>query len=229
MGGPLLMNENFDLTMDNLPVKVEFDGRNLFFKDTRVSPKRASLDVRRVIPAYIAIIIVVAIFVAGMTIGALFGEVMAAILSVSVAGGISAVVFIALSRVEQILVIDSKSGSFEFKGSNDDLRSLYYEISKITIRKMKEKEKKEAVSMKGVGVTKGENLFDKKDLGNIRKDLKKSGIINKKMVTQICPECGHDELYFEGGLMAGHVYHCKKCDYVGSFVLEKEIDFKDVK
>jgi predicted RNA-binding Zn-ribbon protein involved in translation (DUF1610 family) len=51
-------------------------------------------------------------------------------------------------------------------------------------------------------------------------------IINKKMVTQICPECGHDELYLEGGLIAGHIYHCKKCDYVGAFVLEREIDFK---
>ena len=75
----------------------------------------------------------------------------------------------------------------------------------------------------------GEKIFEKDEMKSVRSDLKRSVIINKKMVAQICPECGHDELYLEGGLIAGHIYHCKKCDYVGAFVLEREIDLKNVK
>ncbi|MEM2899610.1 MAG: hypothetical protein QXT63_02355 [Thermoplasmata archaeon] len=39
-----------------------------------------------------------------------------------------------------------------------------------------------------------------------------------------CPECGSNELYYEAGLITGYKYHCKKCDYIGSFVIEKKIE-----
>lgn len=40
----------------------------------------------------------------------------------------------------------------------------------------------------------------------------------------LCPQCGSDELYPEMGFMTGYQYHCKACDYVGSFVVEEDID-----
>ncbi len=45
-----------------------------------------------------------------------------------------------------------------------------------------------------------------------------------KVTTFLCPECGSKELYYEAGLISGYKYHCKDCDYIGSFVIEK--DFK---
>ena len=36
-----------------------------------------------------------------------------------------------------------------------------------------------------------------------------------------CPKCGSTDLYYESGMIAGHVYHCKNCGYIGSFVVEE--------
>lgn len=38
-----------------------------------------------------------------------------------------------------------------------------------------------------------------------------------------CPVCGGSDLYHEAGGMIGK-YHCKRCDYVGVFVIEKDSD-----
>jgi len=39
-----------------------------------------------------------------------------------------------------------------------------------------------------------------------------------------CPQCGSADLYYEAGLITGYKYHCKRCQYIGPFVIEKEID-----
>lgn len=53
-----------------------------------------------------------------------------------------------------------------------------------------------------------------------KKISKKAG----RVTTYICPDCGGRELYYEAGLISGYKYHCKDCDYIGTFVIEK--DFK---
>jgi len=40
----------------------------------------------------------------------------------------------------------------------------------------------------------------------------------------LCPQCGSSDLYYESGLVLGYIYHCKDCDYVGSFVIEVDDD-----
>ena len=47
---------------------------------------------------------------------------------------------------------------------------------------------------------------------------------SKLIKTLLCPNCGGKELYYEAGLITGYKYHCKDCDYIGAFVIEK--DFK---
>lgn len=42
----------------------------------------------------------------------------------------------------------------------------------------------------------------------------------------VCPQCGSSDLYYEAGLITGYKYHCKKCDYIGAFVIETDIDEK---
>ncbi len=57
-----------------------------------------------------------------------------------------------------------------------------------------------------------------------KKDNDKKVVKGKKITTFLCPSCGSKELYYEAGLISGYKYHCKDCDYIGSFVIEK--DFK---
>jgi len=40
---------------------------------------------------------------------------------------------------------------------------------------------------------------------------------------QVCPQCGSDRLVFNSGMITGQVYHCLKCDYIGSLVFETDL------
>ena len=44
----------------------------------------------------------------------------------------------------------------------------------------------------------------------------------RKVLT--CPQCGSADLYYEAALITGYKYHCKNCNYIGAFVVEKEIE-----
>jgi transposase-like protein len=37
-----------------------------------------------------------------------------------------------------------------------------------------------------------------------------------------CPHCQSTDLEIVGGMIMGQVYHCRRCDYVGSLVYETE-------
>ena len=41
---------------------------------------------------------------------------------------------------------------------------------------------------------------------------------------RVCPQCGSDRIFYEAGMITGEKYHCYECDYIGSLVLEKEVD-----
>lgn len=55
-------------------------------------------------------------------------------------------------------------------------------------------------------------------------DAGKFGKPKRAVKALFCPSCGGSDLYYEAGMIAGHVYHCKKCDYVGAFVIEREVE-----
>ena len=39
----------------------------------------------------------------------------------------------------------------------------------------------------------------------------------------LCPKCGSIRVALVAGSIIGQVYHCSKCDYVGSLVFETEV------
>jgi len=39
----------------------------------------------------------------------------------------------------------------------------------------------------------------------------------------LCPKCGSVRVTLIAGSIIGQVYHCQKCDYVGSLVFETEV------
>ncbi len=47
---------------------------------------------------------------------------------------------------------------------------------------------------------------------------------SKRHTVLTCPQCGSADLYYETALITGYKYHCKKCGYIGAFVIEKDID-----
>lgn len=51
----------------------------------------------------------------------------------------------------------------------------------------------------------------------------------KKRTVLTCPQCGSADMYYEAALITGYKYHCKKCGYIGAFVIEKDIEEKDEK
>jgi transposase-like protein len=40
----------------------------------------------------------------------------------------------------------------------------------------------------------------------------------------LCPQCGSDKIIYDAALITGQRYHCLACDYVGSLVLEKDLE-----
>lgn len=40
----------------------------------------------------------------------------------------------------------------------------------------------------------------------------------------LCPKCGSSRIALIAGSIVGQVYHCAKCDYVGSLVFETDVD-----
>ncbi|HTY47174.1 MAG TPA: hypothetical protein VEH08_07000 [Methanomassiliicoccales archaeon] len=40
----------------------------------------------------------------------------------------------------------------------------------------------------------------------------------------VCPQCGSTSIFYEAGGITGQIYHCQKCDYIGSVILEQEVD-----
>ena len=39
-----------------------------------------------------------------------------------------------------------------------------------------------------------------------------------------CPQCHGTYLYYEAGLITGYKYHCKTCNYIGAFVIQREVE-----
>jgi len=45
-----------------------------------------------------------------------------------------------------------------------------------------------------------------------------------KKTVLTCPQCGSADMYYENALITGYKYHCKRCGYIGAFVIEKDIE-----
>lgn len=69
-----------------------------------------------------------------------------------------------------------------------------------------------------------ESVFAEKMVVNKGSKKSTKAVKEEVVTTFLCPDCGSRELYYESGLISGYKYHCKDCDYIGSFVIEK--DFK---
>ena len=53
-------------------------------------------------------------------------------------------------------------------------------------------------------------------------------ILTVRLVSDVrileCPQCHGVDLYYEAGLITGYKYHCKTCNYIGAFVIQREVE-----
>jgi len=57
-----------------------------------------------------------------------------------------------------------------------------------------------------------------------RQRLSRSPAIDGTVRVLECPQCHGIDLYYEAGLITGYKYHCKTCNYIGAFVIEREFE-----
>jgi predicted RNA-binding Zn-ribbon protein involved in translation (DUF1610 family) len=98
------------------------------------------------------------------------------------------------------------------------------ELESPEVRKKVDKRKKSKISGRIGSISFEEGIFKEKVKISGKKDSEDTTEKDSKVTTFLCPTCGSKELFYEAGLISGYKYHCKDCDYIGSFVIEK--DFK---
>jgi predicted RNA-binding Zn-ribbon protein involved in translation (DUF1610 family) len=105
-------------------------------------------------------------------------------------------------KVEVLVIITGEGGELSVRGEQEVLEDLHYRIQKHCLKKKRSKKDgakgKKKDALKGEGVT-----------------------------ALTCPQCGSDKLYYEAAFHTGRKYHCKRCDYIGAFVIEKTVSTKD--
>jgi len=44
----------------------------------------------------------------------------------------------------------------------------------------------------------------------------------------LCPQCGSERIVLDAALITGQRYHCLACDYLGAFVVERDLKDLDI-
>lgn len=221
------MKDRFDLTMDGSRTSVSVNNDRLVVEGKEFVPSSVAWYSRRRMPFYSllaigALIAVIGIF-AGSFAYTIDGFEWTALVIVFPVTVLAILIFGALAGAPQELVsVRTDETEHLFGGDMADLRLFHYQASKITISKMPsdpyEKQSGRAGSMKG------SDLLNEEERSAMKKDLNRLPGNRKTVKGKICPHCSSTDMYYEAGLMTGYVYHCKRCDYVGSFIIEKELE-----
>ena len=211
----------------------------LIFDGKRLKPTGASIDMKRSRPFWMVLLTVLIIGGVGVMLSAILARALGDLIDqglvffvgIAVVLGLDILVYLFMNQPHEILVVDHRGGRMELEGKLDDLHVLHYRISKSTLKRMSRSEEpqdEKGFRRKGrsAGVNIGEQLLSKGDADSVKKSFRKDK--RKRMIARICPDCGSTELYYEGGLISGYKYHCKDCDYVGSFIIEKELKFDGI-
>lgn len=114
---------------------------------------------------------------------------------------------------EKVLILETKKGKLEIGGDLKELNGLRFDIHSLAKGRLLGREEGE----NGQEPDLSERPLAREAKGEI---ITGGGDGCRKVLT--CPQCGSGRLYYEAGLMTGYKYHCKSCDYIGVFVIERE-------
>ncbi|RLF53850.1 MAG: hypothetical protein DRN28_06420 [Thermoplasmata archaeon] len=149
-----------------------------------------------------------------------------------VGAGVLALYFL-FNPTRYVLEVSGSEGKMTLEGGRKEIKDLHYEITLALSRSGKIRreatEERPLSRDELLGRVRAEELMDSEDVERLKEGFERR-IVKKgrrKIVSLQCPHCGGRELYYEGAFFFGGVYHCKDCDYVGPFVIEKEIVVED--
>ncbi len=125
------------------------------------------------------------------------------------------VIVIYMAVKEKVLAMDWKGDRMIFKGPQDELGRLRFDVHVQAKGRFLGDDGAEEGTDGSKGIPRGREK--KKQVGGADGEGGKTDRIIR------CPQCGSGRLYYEAGLMTGYKYHCKRCDYIGSFVIETEM------
>jgi hypothetical protein len=228
------MVKEFELLSDGRTVRVLLEGRRTILDGKEIKVLSASLDSRRRMPFWmltfmIAIILTLGTFGAVALHSLLFSPIVA-IGAVS----ISLFVFLASGRMRTVLMVSTEAGTLELQGDRSDLKKLHFELAKTVLGRTRDREAQEeagippraSAGISRAGTTRSESIMDPDEARKLRDDLGKGVVRRDRIVARTCPHCEGNDLYIEGGMYGGAIYHCKDCDYVGPFIIERELTVK---
>jgi hypothetical protein len=215
----------YRLRMEGGPVNVGIEDGIVVLGKERIAPKAVSWDTRRRFPYVLVLLIGITIVGAGALAGAAVASAGMLWAAVIIVLPVTALALLFLWNLmggnEDVIVVKGRSKEYVLTGDRRTLQELHYAVSKLTIAAMKQEERERIEGR--AGSYQGSEVLDRKEHESLRKDMKRFIGKRKTVTTTICPDCGSSEMYYEAGLITGYVYHCKRCDNVGSFVLEKEL------
>jgi len=148
-------------------------------------------------------------------------------------GGAILLVYFLLNPTIYRLEAYGPEGKLVVEGKRGEVKDLHYDITvslgKAGKLKREKTEETPRDSDERLGRVRADEILDEKGVERLKEEFEgrliKKG--KKRIVSLQCPQCGGRELYYEGAFFFGGVYHCKDCDYVGPFVIEKEIIVED--
>lgn len=142
--------------------------------------------------------------------------------------GILAVYFL-FNPTIYTLEVTGPEGRLTLEGGRREIKDLHYDITLALSRsgKIRREATEERPSDRDelLGRVRAEEVLDREEVERLKRGFERRIVKKgkKRIVSLQCPHCGGRELYYEGAFFFGGVYHCKDCDYVGPFVIEKEI------
>lgn len=228
------MNKEFELSMNGSKVRVVIDDRVLSIDGKEVKGSSASLDSRRRMPFWAFTLIIALILTLGTFLAVALHSLLYSPIVAIGAISLCLFVFLATGRSREVLLLETEGGTLELSGVPSDLKRLHFELAKLVLGRSRDMEKEEVIKTiprssggaRRAGSSSAETVLDPDEALKFKEELKGGLVRRDRIIARTCPHCEGNDLYIEGGMYGGAIYHCKDCDYIGPFIIEREITVK---
>lgn len=228
------MGKEYRLYLNGEEVNVGVDAGRVLIDGEEVVPTSASLDSERKVPFWVVTLLVTLVLTAGT-----FGAVAVHSLLISPIIAVAAIsgclfVLLATGRSEKVLLMETGDGKIVLSGDASSLKGLHFELAKMVLGAYKgtlgegseANVPKDLQDRRRAGSYSAESVLGPEEAGKLRSELGQKVVKRDRIIARTCPHCQGSDLYIEGGMYGGAIYHCKDCDYVGPFIIEREVTLK---
>jgi len=129
------------------------------------------------------------------------------------------VIFIVLYyyvKTKMLIITTEEGREMEVKGTRETLDDLHYMVQRHCLKERK-KEKRKGKKYSA------SKMHHSSKHGFSEREKKTFASDDEGITALTCPQCGSHDLYYEAALHTGRKYHCKRCDYIGAFIIEEKL------